>query len=151
MTGRREFLLVALAAVTATGCDKLLPGQGTPFNGVDITGSDLGPDFRLTDHNGQERTLADFRGKVVALFFGYTHCPDVCPATIGELCAFTRDSLPDAGPRNGRPSWAIFGPWEWGHHLNVLGDCPVIVDGFNHEAHSNEASWDVWLAETGDD
>ena len=52
---------------------------------MDITGSDLGPDFRLTDHNGKERTLADFRGKVVALFFGYTHCPDVCPTTLSDM------------------------------------------------------------------
>ena len=67
---RRELLGLALAAFAASGCDKLLPGSATPFNGVDITGSDLGPDFRLTDHNGKPRTLADFRGKVVALFFG---------------------------------------------------------------------------------
>jgi len=57
----------------------------TPFHGVDVTGSNLGPDFRLVDHNGKERTLADFRGKVVALFFGYTHCPDVCPTTLLDM------------------------------------------------------------------
>ena len=60
---RRELLGLALAAFAAAGCDKLLPGSATPFNGVDITGSDLGPDFRLTDHNGTPRSLADFRGK----------------------------------------------------------------------------------------
>ncbi len=95
MTGRREFVLAALAALAATGCDKLLPGSKTPFNGVDITGSDLGPDFRLTDHNGQERTLADFRGKVVALFFGYTHCPDVCPTTLSDMANALRSLGPD--------------------------------------------------------
>lgn len=42
-------------------------------------------DFHLTDHNGKPRTLADFRGKVVAVFFGYTHCPDVCPTTLADL------------------------------------------------------------------
>jgi len=85
MSARRRILGLALASAALAGCDKLLPGSRTPFNGVDVTGSDLGPDFRLTDHNGQERTLADFRGKVVAMFFGYTHCPDVCPTTLSDF------------------------------------------------------------------
>ncbi len=57
------------------------------FQGTDITGVDWGRDFNLLDYNGQRRTLADFRGKVVLLFFGYTHCPDVCPTTLAELAA----------------------------------------------------------------
>jgi protein SCO1 len=95
MTSRRELLGLALAALAAAGCDRFLP-EKTPFNGVDITGSDLGPDFRLTDHNGKERTLADFRGKVVALFFGYTHCPDVCPTTLSEMANALKALGPDA-------------------------------------------------------
>ncbi|MBL0143673.1 MAG: SCO family protein [Betaproteobacteria bacterium] len=87
---------LALASLVAAGCDKLLPWQATPFHGVDITGSDLGPDFRLTDHDGKERTLADFRGKVVALFFGYTHCPDVCPTTLSDMANALRALGPDA-------------------------------------------------------
>jgi len=55
------------------------------FNAVDITGADYAKDFALTDHNGQARTLADFKGKVVVVFFGYTQCPDVCPTTMAEL------------------------------------------------------------------
>jgi len=55
------------------------------FNSVDITGADYGKGFVLTDHNGQQRTLGDFAGKVVVLFFGYTQCPDVCPSTMLEL------------------------------------------------------------------
>jgi protein SCO1 len=93
---RRELLGIALAALAAAGCDKLLPGSATPFNGVDITGSDLGPDFRLTDHNGTPRSLADFRGKVVALFFGYTHCPDVCPTTLSDMARALQILGPDA-------------------------------------------------------
>lgn len=53
-----------------------------PFAGTDISGATFGRDFALTDHHGQRRTLADFRGKAVVLFFGYTHCPDVCPSTM---------------------------------------------------------------------
>ena len=55
------------------------------FKSVDITGADYAKDFQLTDHNGQLRSLKDFQGKVVALFFGYTQCPDVCPTTLAEL------------------------------------------------------------------
>lgn len=96
MMKRREFLVLALAGLAAGGCDKLLPGRTKPFNGVDITDSDLGPDFRLTDPDGKERTLADFRGKVVALFFGYIHCPDVCPTTLSELANALGALGPDA-------------------------------------------------------
>lgn len=85
MNARRRILGLAIVSVALAGCDNFLPGSRTPFNGVDITGSDLGPDFRLTDHNGKERTLADFRGKVVGMFFGYTHCPDVCPTTLSDF------------------------------------------------------------------
>ncbi|OOG88522.1 SCO family protein [Hydrogenophaga sp. A37] len=55
------------------------------FSAVDITGADYATGFSLTDHNGQARTLADFKGKVVVIFFGYTQCPDVCPTSMSEL------------------------------------------------------------------
>lgn len=66
----------------------MLAGCSEPppqFKSTDVTGMTLSGDFRLTDHNGKARTLADFRGKVVVVFFGYTHCPDVCPTTLAEL------------------------------------------------------------------
>ena len=96
MTTRRRFLALAAGALAAAGCDKLLPGPTTPFHGVDITGSELGPDFRLKDHNGRERTLADFSGKAVAMFFGYTHCPDVCPTTLSDFAKAMKLLGPDA-------------------------------------------------------
>ena len=55
------------------------------FAAIDLTGADYARDFALTDHNGQPRSLKDFAGKVVVLFFGYTQCPDVCPTTLSEL------------------------------------------------------------------
>lgn len=55
------------------------------FQNVDITGADYARSFDLTDFNGQRRTLADFKGDVVAVFFGYTQCPDVCPTSLAEL------------------------------------------------------------------
>ncbi len=55
------------------------------FHSTDITGVAFGTDFQLTDHHGKVRTLADFQGKAVVMFFGYTHCPDVCPTTMSDL------------------------------------------------------------------
>ena len=75
----------AVALLTLTGCQ---PAPPPPvFQATDITGAAFARDFRLTDHNGRVRTLADFRGKVVAIFFGYTHCPDVCPTTLSDFAA----------------------------------------------------------------
>ena len=75
-----------LCAVLAAGCGKL-GGSKTPFKSVDVTGAPMGGELRLTDHNGKPRTLADFRGKVVLVNFGYTQCPDVCPTTLADLAA----------------------------------------------------------------
>lgn len=55
------------------------------FASIDVTGADYAKDFALTDHNGQARTLKDFAGKVVVIFFGFTQCPDVCPTSMAEL------------------------------------------------------------------
>lgn len=59
--------------------------QRNRFEAVDITGVDWGRDFDLTDFNGKRRRLADFRDKVVLLFFGYVNCPDMCPTTLAKL------------------------------------------------------------------
>ncbi len=86
-------LLLGLAVLSA-GCG---PAQkGPAFELTDITGADFGRDVRLTDHTGKARTLADFKGKVVVVFFGYTHCPDVCPVTLGELAIVARELGKDA-------------------------------------------------------
>jgi protein SCO1 len=58
---------------------------GPSFKSVDVTGADFGRDFALSDHNGKPRALADFKGKVVVVFFGFTRCPDVCPTTLAEM------------------------------------------------------------------
>lgn len=55
------------------------------FKGTDITGAEWARGFELTDHSGRRRTLADFKGKVVLLFFGYTNCPDACPTALAEI------------------------------------------------------------------
>jgi protein SCO1/2 len=67
-----------------------------PFMNTDVAGADYGKDFKLDDHTGKPRSLADFKGKVVLLFFGYTHCPDVCPTTLAEAAAMMNELGPQA-------------------------------------------------------
>ena len=74
------------------GCSPAKP----QFEGVDITGAEYAHDFHLTDPSGKPRSLADYRGKAVVLFFGYTQCPDVCPTTMTELQSVMRALGPDA-------------------------------------------------------
>jgi protein SCO1/2 len=82
-------LLAASAAVLAlAACQPAPPPQ--VFLATDITGAAFARDFQLTDHHGRARTLADFRGKAVAIFFGYIHCPDVCPTTLSDFAAALR-------------------------------------------------------------
>lgn len=92
--GRRAVLaaLSAAALLAAAGCERAAPR----FRSSDITGTSFGRDFALTDHHGRPRTLADFRGKVVVMFFGYTQCPDVCPTTLSELAEAMRRLGADA-------------------------------------------------------
>lgn len=74
-----RLIFLALALLLA-GCD-----TSPQFANADLSYADFGKDFALTDHNGKARTLADFRGKAVIVFFGYTQCPDVCPTTLTEM------------------------------------------------------------------
>jgi protein SCO1/2 len=72
--------------------------QKPAYSSIDVTGADYAHTFELTDHNGQVRHLADFTGKVVVMFFGYTQCPDVCPTSMAEL-AEVKKSLGKDGDR----------------------------------------------------
>ena len=85
-TFSRRLLLSSIAALALTACSPDKP----KFNGIDVTGADYAKGFTLTDHNGQSRSLSDFKGKVVVLFFGYTQCPDVCPTSMNELAEVKR-------------------------------------------------------------
>ena len=88
----RSSLVALIALLALAGCS---PG-GPKFKGSDITGVDYGKGFALTDQHGRLRHLQDFRGKVVVLFFGYTHCPDVCPTTLAAFAQVMRQLGPDA-------------------------------------------------------
>ena len=91
MTLRRALPWIVCAAALALGIAAFgafqLKGEAPKFEAVDITGVDWGKGFALTDHNGVKRSLGDFGGQVVALFFGYTGCPDMCPTTLAVLGA----------------------------------------------------------------
>lgn len=85
-------VMLLCLALGLAGCTE----KTEPFVNTDITGIEYARDFKLTDHNGTPRTLADFKGKAVLVFFGYTQCPDVCPTTMAEMAAVMQKLGKDA-------------------------------------------------------
>ena len=98
-TTRRPWITVALAATLLAGCDRLSLPTGASFKGVDITGATYS--YTLPDQNGTLRTPGDFQGKVTAVFFGYTQCPDVCPTALAELAQVKQALGPDGAKVQG--------------------------------------------------
>jgi protein SCO1 len=78
-----RWLIVSFMISLLVGCQP--SGPSASFIGTDLTGTQFGKPLTLTDHTGKLRSINDFKGKVVVLFFGYTHCPDVCPTTMSDL------------------------------------------------------------------
>lgn len=92
MLGRSLLTLTFAAALAA--CDA--PDEpAAKFNATDITGAEWARGFELPDHTGKRRTLADFRGKAVLVFFGYTSCPDACPTALAEMAQVVDRLGPD--------------------------------------------------------
>ncbi len=91
---RGSIALVFGALLGLSACQQQPPAP--QFIATDITAAKLGGNFSLIDHNGRRVALADLRGKAVALFFGYTHCPDVCPTTLSDFAEAMRQLGPDA-------------------------------------------------------
>jgi len=94
LTRRFVLSLAALGALALSGCERAAPPHH--FNAVDLTGATYAKGFDLSDFDGKPRTLADFRGKVTVVFFGYTQCPDACPTTMAELSGILKTLGPDA-------------------------------------------------------
>jgi len=95
MNSRRLFLsLAAAGALALSGCERMAPPHH--FNAIDLTGAKYAQGLALPDFDGRPRTLADFKGKVVVVFFGYTQCPDACPTTMAELSGILKTLGPDA-------------------------------------------------------
>jgi protein SCO1/2 len=90
--------LILASSLALTGCDRKetgsagssAPAQASSFKSVDLTGANYAKQFSLPDVDGKVRTLADFKGKVVFVFFGFTQCPEVCPTTMAELAEVKR-------------------------------------------------------------
>ncbi len=98
LPGRRRAvqLLAGAAALAMTaGLLTACAPEKPQFKSVDLTGADYAQGFSLVDHNSQMRTLKDFAGKVVVVFFGFTQCPDACPTSMAELAQVKQLLGPD--------------------------------------------------------
>ncbi|HJV94070.1 MAG TPA: SCO family protein [Azonexus sp.] len=124
---RRRFLALACALFAACG------REPAAFRNTDLTGATFGHQLSLDDHHGQRRTLADFRGKAVVLFFGYTACPDICPTTLARLASVMQTLGDDAGrvqvlfvtldpERDSAERLKTFVPWFHPSFLGLRGD-----------------------------
>jgi len=87
-----RFWPIIICSLLLAACD----AGGPQFKSTDITGVDYGRALELTDHHGKPRRLEEFRGKAVVLFFGFTHCPDVCPTTLADMAQAMRQLGADA-------------------------------------------------------
>ena len=100
----RRAIVLGLTAAACSGLGGLLAAcQPAPsdahapaFKGIDITGAAYGRQLALTDMTGQPRTLADYRGKVIMLYFGFVQCPDVCPTALARASEVMQQLGPDA-------------------------------------------------------
>jgi protein SCO1/2 len=90
---RSRISLLVLLAVALAACGR--SPSAPSFRATDVTGADFGKELQLTDFNGKLRQLSDFRGQAVVVFFGYTHCPDVCPTTLSALASAIKKLGPD--------------------------------------------------------
>ncbi|HEV3008223.1 MAG TPA: SCO family protein [Burkholderiales bacterium] len=88
----RRFWSIIICSAALAACE----GSKPQFKSTDITGAPYGQSFELTDHTGKPRRLEDFRGKAVVLFFGFTHCPDICPTTLADISHAIQQLGPDA-------------------------------------------------------
>jgi protein SCO1/2 len=98
------FAAIAMASIAAAAAMTSLTGcapSKAEFKAVDVTGADYARDFHLSDQYGQQRSMADFKNKVVVVFFGYTQCPDVCPTSMSELAEVKKQLGADANRLQG--------------------------------------------------
>ena len=147
----RIFLSILLMMLLG-GCNE--PEIPSPYHAIDVSWQHAKADFQLTDFNGKPRSLLDFRGKVVVLFFGYTHCPEVCPTTLADLAQVMRLLAKDAervqvlfitlDPERDSPGLlAKFVPSFFPTFLGLYGDAQATAQaakafGVNYEKHDDK-------------
>lgn len=90
-----KLLTFLVFAFALAGCGPQAQTGAPKFQLTDVTGAPFGKSLALTDHTGKPRTLADFQGKVIVLFFGFTQCPDICPTTLAEMAKVVKELGPD--------------------------------------------------------
>ena len=90
-----NYLAWMVLALVLSGCGPQAQTGAPKFQLTDVTGAPFGKSLALTDHTGKPRTLADFQGKVIVLFFGFTQCPDICPTTLAEMAKVVKELGPD--------------------------------------------------------
>ncbi len=88
-TGRRRFVQMTFACAAPALLLACSPDKQA-FKGTDVTGAAFAKDLRLKDQDGNVRTMQDFKGKIVVVFFGYTQCPDVCPTSMTTMAEVKR-------------------------------------------------------------
>jgi protein SCO1 len=124
---RRLFLTIACGLLVSCSPPPLA------FRNTDLTGATFGRGFELTDHHGQPRSLADFHGKAVVVFFGYTACPDICPTTMARLAEVMKSLGQEAAQvqvlfitldpeRDSAERLKAFVPWFHPSFLGLRGD-----------------------------
>jgi protein SCO1/2 len=127
MMNRRLFL--ALFAATLLACNR----APVAFHNTDLTGASFGRQLTLPDHAGQQRSLADFSGKAIIVFFGYASCPDVCPTMLAKLAEVMKILGDDASrvqvlfvtvdpERDSAERLKEFVPWFYPTFLGLRGD-----------------------------
>lgn len=98
-SGKRNAIKLIAGGVIAAAALSLMAAcsqeEKAQFKSIDLTGADYAKAFSLTDQNGQMRSLNDFAGRVVVVFFGFTQCPDACPTTMAELAQIKKQLGPD--------------------------------------------------------
>jgi protein SCO1/2 len=138
MMTRRLFLIISVALLLA--CNR----APVAFRNTDLTGATFGRQLSLIDHHGQPRSLTDFRGKVIVLFFGYTSCPDICPTMLARLADVMKGLGTDAKgvqvlfvtvdpARDSAERLKEFLPWFYPAFLGLRGDdaqTKVVTDEF---------------------
>lgn len=91
MPARRGFAFALAGIAVLAGCERIAgKSAGPTFHFTDITGADFARKLDLPDVDGKPRSLADWKGKVTVVFFGYTQCPDFCPTTMAQLAAIKK-------------------------------------------------------------
>lgn len=136
-------VLVVAACLALAACGER---AASPFTAIDISGARYGSSLgELRDHHGRPVAMADYRGKLVVVFFGYTACPDVCPTALARFADVLKQLGDDAArvqvlfisvdPERDTPErLAVYVPWFEPSFIGLVGDAAAtraVADEFH--------------------